>query len=274
MLQDVQMAFIGGGTMAEAIIKCLLAQQLVKATQLKVGEPLTSRRLYLQSTYGVQAIESNLEAVQEASFIVMCVKPQVLPTVMQELHGKIPVDALVLSIVAGASIATLQHGFKHKRIVRTMPNTPAQVGMGATVWTATPEVTSAQRTLAETMLEALGTQLWVPNEKYIDMGTGLSGPGPAFVFLFVEALIDAGVALGFNRPDAQKLVLQTLRGSVELMRQSAEHPAILRNQVTSPGGATAAGLYTLEKGGLRAMISDAVHASYQRTQELGRFAKK
>jgi len=155
-----------------------------------------------------------------------------------------------------------------------MPNTPAQVGMGATVWTAAAQVTSTQRSIAETILDAMGVQIWVSSEMYIDMATGLSGPGPAFVFLFIEAFIDAGVGLGFSRPDAQKLVLQTIRGSAELMHQSCEHPAILRNQVTSPGGATAAGLAAAEQGGIRTMIHDAVQASYHRTKELGIVAEE
>jgi pyrroline-5-carboxylate reductase len=151
-----------------------------------------------------------------------------------------------------------------------MPNTPGQIGQGMTVWTASPEVKTAQREQAETLLGALGDALYVDEEQYIDVATALNGTGPAYVFMFMEALIDVGVHLGLSRRDSERLVLQTMRGSVEYAIQSGTHPAELRNQVTSPGGTSAAAIYELEKGGIRTVIADAVWAAYRRSIELGK----
>jgi len=158
--------------------------------------------------------------------------------------------------------------------VRAMPNTPAQVGKGMTVWTATPQVTSEQRRQTETILEAFGEQLMVDEESYLDMATGLSGSGPGFIMLMVEAMIDAGVHMGFSRREAQKMVLQTFEGSIALARATGTHSAELRNQVTSPGGTTAAGLYELEKDALRATLSRAIFAAYRRSEELGKMSEQ
>ena len=171
--------------------------------------------------------------------------------------------------MAGVTLDMLESGLAHKRIVRTMPNTPAQVNMGMTVWIASAEVSDEQRAQAQAMLQALGEEIEVQKEIFLDMHTGLGGSGPGFAFLIIEAMIDAGVQMGFSRGDAQKIVLQTLDGSIELVKQSGEHPAELRNRVTSPGGTTAAGIYELEKGGLRTILTDAVLAAYQRSIELG-----
>jgi len=155
-------------------------------------------------------------------------------------------------------------------VVRAMPNTPAQIGQGITVWMATPDVTPEQVKLIKQILSALGPEIQVEEENYLDMATALSGTGPAYVFLFLEALIDSGVHLGFPRRIAEQLVLQTLRGSVEYYSQQKLHPAALRNQVTSPGGTSAAALYYLEKAGFRTAISRAIWAAYERSQELGK----
>ncbi|PON13499.1 pyrroline-5-carboxylate reductase [Candidatus Entotheonella serta] len=268
-LKDARIAFIVSGTMGEAMIKGLLAQDVVSPHQILASDPLEERRAYIRQTYAVQSTDDNLQAIADASIIILSIKPQVLPAVMPGLQGKIPPRALLLSIIAGARIESLSRGFGHTRIVRTMPNTPAQVGMAMTVWAATPEVNPEQQAQARVILQALGEELAVSSEHYIDMATGLSGPGPAFTYLFLEAMIDAGVQLGFSRAEAQQMTLQTVAGSVELMRQSGDHPAALRNQATSPGGATAAGLYALEKSGVRTAICDAIQAAFERTRELG-----
>jgi pyrroline-5-carboxylate reductase len=200
---------------------------------------------------------------------VLCVKPQVAGAVMDQLQGKIPEDSLALSIMAGVPISALRTGLQHERIVRSIPNTPAQIGMGATVWTATTQVTETQREAVSEILSALGEHIAVGEERYLDMATGLSGSGPGFMFLLIESFIDAGVHIGFSRPDAEKLVLQTIEGSVALMRDSGAHPAELRNRVTSPAGTTAAGLYELEAGEIRAVILRAVQAAYERSAQLG-----
>ena len=261
--------FIGGGAMGEAIIGSLIANQLVSPTHICVSEPVPARRDFLNNTYGVTTETDNARAVNGASVVVLAVKPQVLDLVMTDLDGNLSQDALVVSIMAGVRIDTLQSGLSHNRIVRSMPNTPAQVGQGMTVWTDTTAVTETDRDAAQAILEAMGEAIYVADEHYLDMATGLSGSGPGFVYLLLEALIDAGVHVGFSRDQAQQMVLQTVAGSVELMRQSGLHPADLRNRVTSPAGTTAAGTLVLERAGVRAALIDAVDTAYRRSKELG-----
>ena len=264
-----KITFVGGGAMGEAIIGSLISKQLLNPTQICVSEPVPTRREYLNSTYGVTTETDNSQAVTGASVAVLAVKPQVLGPVMADLKGNLPPAALVVSIMAGVQIDTLQSGLCHDKIVRSMPNTPAQVGKGMTVWTDTAAVTESDRAAAQSILEAMGEAIYAAEEHYLDMATGLSGSGPGFVYLLLEALIDAGVHIGFSRDQAQLMVLQTVEGSVELMRQSGLHPADLRNRVTSPAGTTAAGTFVLERAGVRSALIDAVDAAYRRSQELG-----
>lgn len=261
--------FIGGGAMGEAIIGSLISNNLLSPTQICVSEPVPVRREFLKSTYSVKTETDNARAVNGASVVVLAVKPQVLDLVMADLGGNLPHDALVVSIMAGVRIETLQSGLGHHKIVRSMPNTPAQVGKGMTVWTDTAAVSDADRAAAQAILEAMGEAIYVAEEHYLDMATGLSGSGPGFVYLLLEALIDAGVHIGFSRDQAQQMVLQTVAGSVELMRQGGLHPADLRNRVTSPAGTTAAGTLVLERAGVRSALIDAVDTAYRRSKELG-----
>ncbi len=269
-LEKTNIAFIGGGAMGEAMIKGMLARQLATPDQIIVSEPVADRRALMARDYNVRTTGENAEAVQGAQVVILAVKPQVIQSVAAGLQGYLDPAALVISIMAGVAMSTMQTGLGHERIVRAMPNTPAQVNQGATVWMPTSAVTSAQRQQTKLILGALGAEIVVEKEEFLDMQTGLGGSGPGFVFLILEAMIDAGVQMGFSRADAQTIVLQTVGGSVELMRQSGLHPADLRNRVTSPGGTTAAGLYALEKGGLRALLADGIFAAYRRSQELGR----
>ena len=264
-----KITFVGGGAMGEAIIGSLISKQLLNPTQICVSEPVPTRREYLNSTYGVTTETDNSQAVTGASVAVLAVKPQVLGPVMADLNGNLSPAALVVSIMAGVQIDTLRTGLGHDKIVRSMPNTPAQVGKGMTVWTDTAAVTESDRAAAQSILEAMGEAIYAAEEHYLDMATGLSGSGPGFVYLLLEALIDAGVHIGFSRDQAQLMVLQTVEGSVELMRQSGLHPADLRNRVTSPAGTTAAGTLVLERAGVRSALIDAVDAAYRRSQELG-----
>ncbi|GIV78306.1 MAG: pyrroline-5-carboxylate reductase [Litorilinea sp.] len=269
MLENKKIVFIGSGAMGEAMIRGLLSHDLVTPEQIVACDPVAARRQQMQEAYSVHVSEDNAAAVKDADVVVLSIKPQVAAKVFAGLKGHIPPSALVLSIIAGLPIRVMQEGLGHGAIVRCMPNTPAQVGMGMSVWTATEAVTQAQRAQAEAILGALGEQIAVEDEGYLDMATGLSGSGPGYVFLLIEALIDAGVHIGFSRGDAQKMVLQTIAGSVELMRTTGLHPADLRNRVTSPGGTTAAGLLELENSGVRAALVRAVVAAYRRSQELG-----
>jgi len=193
---------------------------------------------------------------------------------LRGLKGAIRPTALIISIVAGAKIAKISRGLGHEAIVRSMPNTPAQIGQGITVWMPAPAVSEAQKATARAVIGALGQQVEVDDENYLDMATALSGTGPAYVFIFMEAMIDAGVHMGFSRQISEQLVIETLKGSVaylEARNQKAEvHVAALRNQVTSPGGTTAQALYYLEKAGFRTAISRAIWAAYERSQELGK----
>ena len=186
MAEIRRIAFIGSGAMGEAMIKGIVAQNVVQAVQIMASDPVAARREQMKSQFGVTTTDSNRSAVQEADVIVLSVKPQILPKVMTELHGQIPESALVLSIVAGVPIATMQKGLKHDRIVRTMPNTPAQVGKGMTVWAPTSAVTAEQRRQTQAILNALGEQLMVDDEHYLDMATGLSAYGAIATALFAR----------------------------------------------------------------------------------------
>jgi len=268
-LEGKRLAFIGGGTMAEAMIRGLLEKHLVPPSHVLVTAPRRERRADLAKRFGVKALASNLEAARSAHVVVLSVKPQVLPTVLRELRGELKEDQLVLSIVAGAPLAVIVEGLDHAAAVRAMPNTPAQIGMGITAWTATDAVGREQKARAKAILGALGEELEVDEEALVDMATALSGTGPTYVFLLMEALVDAGVHLGFSRRVAEELVLRTVEGSAAFARQSGRHLAELRNMVTSPGGTSAAALYELEKGTMRTVLSRAVYAAYVRTRELG-----
>ena len=273
-LNDVTLSFIGSGVMAEAMISGILSEGLTAPDHMIAGDPRQERGEELAGRYGVKATTANREAVKAAQIVVLSVKPQVLPAVLQELQGAVTPEGVVLSIVAGARIGVMAAGLDHQAIVRAMPNTPAQIGEGMSVWTATAAVSEEQRRHAQSILQALGEEIYLEDEEYLDMATALSGTGPAYVFLFMEAMIDAGVHLGFSRRIAQQLVLQTVRGSVDFARQSVAHPAELRNMVTSPGGTSAEALYQLEKGGFRTVLSRAIWAAYQKSQYLGELSEK
>lgn len=269
MFENTTLAFIGSGNMGEAMIQGLLKNHLVGASQIIAADPHDARVDELRARYGVRGTTSNLEAATQADILVLSVKPQVMERVLPEVRGGARTCSLVLSIVAGAPIRLIADGLANASVVRVMPNTPARIGQGISVWTATHEVPPAQREQARLLLTALGKEIYVDDEDYLDMATALSGTGPAYIFLFMEAMVDAGVHMGFSRAVAQELVIQTMRGSVEYAAQSGEHPAVLRNQVTSPGGTSAEALYQLEKGGMRTVVSRAIWAAYQRSVSLG-----
>ncbi len=270
MNREDKIAFIGSGVMGEAIIAGLIRQQIAQPGQMVAAGPRTERGEELKSRYGVIPATDNGAAARQAGVIVLSVKPQRLDRVLKGLQGCIMPRALVISIVAGATIQKIAQAVDHECVVRAMPNTPAQIGEGITVWTAAQSVSPEQIELAREILSALGDEILVEEENYLDMATALSGTGPAYVFLFLEAMIDAGVHLGLPRRIAEKLVEKTLSGSVDFYAKNKIHPATLRNQVTSPGGTSAAALYYLEKAGFRTAISRAIWAAYERSQELGK----
>jgi len=275
MLEGCKISFIGSGAMAEAMISGLIRNKLAVPEAIFSSDPREDRLSELTQLYNIQTNTNNLKAIEDADVIVLSIKPQVLQKVLDELANHLKSDALVLSIVAGAPIRKISSGLDHPIVVRSMPNTPAQIGQGITVWTAAKSVSEHQMKMARQILSALGEEIFLEDEYYLDMATALSGTGPAYVFLFMEAMVDAGVHLGFERHIAEKLVAQTVRGSVDYFtkRDDPVHLARLRNQVTSPGGTSAAALYYLEKAGFRTAISRAIWGAYERSRELGANAK-
>ncbi len=274
MFEDKKIAFIGPGEMAEAMIHGLIGCQVAEPEALLAAGPRQERLDQLHNKYHIRVFTDNAEAARLAEVVVLSVKPQRMERVLTGLKGAIRPSALVLSIVAGASIGKISRGLGHSLVVRSMPNTPAQIGEGITVWTASKGVTEEQMAMTRSILSALGDEVFLEEENYLDMATALSGTGPAYVFLFMEAMVDAGVHLGFPRRIAEQLVAQTVRGSVDYYnhREDPVHLARLRNEVTSPGGTSAAALYYLEKAGFRTAISRAIWAAYERSIELGKDA--
>jgi pyrroline-5-carboxylate reductase len=269
MLTNNKIAVIGYGVMGEAILSGLIKKGGLKPDRITASGPREERRNELANRYGIKVLKDNIGAVTDCDVVILAVKPQKIQSVIKGLKGKIPENAVVISIVAGVSLELLAKMLAHSAIVRAMPNTPARIGEGITVWTGTKQVNPDQLELARQSVQCLGIEIFVEEESYLDMATALSGTGPAYVFLFMEALIDSGVHMGFPRRIAEELVVQTLLGSVEYYKSISEHPAAMRNQVTSPGGTSAEALYYLEKAGFRTAISRAVWAAYQRSLELG-----
>jgi pyrroline-5-carboxylate reductase len=238
MFKDITITFVGSGTMAEAMIRGLLSQDIVAKERIIASGPRPERGQYLHERHGIRVTTDNTTAVEEGQIVILSVKPQVLSVVLPEIRGHLRRKDLVLSIIAGTQIEKISDGLAHAAVVRAMPNTPAQIGQGITVWAITPQVDETQKQQAQTILGSLGEEVFVDDEDYLDMATALSGTGPAYVFLLMEAMIDAGVHMGFSRRVATQLVSQTMRGSVQFADQSDRHVADLRNQVTSPGGTT------------------------------------
>ena len=274
MLDKSKAAFIGSGVMAEAMIKGLLTGKLMDPSHIVAADIRPERGQELKERYGISFVTDNRAAIDGADVVVLSVKPQVLPEVMPTIEDRVPKQAFVLSIIAGAKLGAIVEGLAHTAVVRSMPNTPAQIGEGMTVWTSSPSVTEIQKGQAKQILGALGVEVYVEEEDLLDVATALSGSGPAYVFLFMEALVDAGVHLGFSRQLSEQLVLQTVKGSVDYAMHTSQHLARLRNQVTSPGGTTAEAMYYLEKAGFRTAVSRAVWAAFQRSVELGKGKKR
>ena len=269
-LKGTTVATVGTGVMAESMIAGLLAGERLDAAQVIASHPRAERREALASRHGIRTTDSNASAIDGADVIVLAIKPQMLLRVGRELSPLLRPDQLVISVLAGSTTKALRNALRHDAIVRAMPNTPAQLGKGMTVWYATPQVNDVQREQTAALLGSLGKELQVEDEKFVSMATAVSGTGPAYVFLVMEALIDAAVHLGFPRHIAHDIVIETLLGGTLFAQATGDHPAQLRNMVTSPAGTSAAAIHELEKGRLRTVLSEAVWAAYRRTDELGR----
>jgi len=267
-LREIRLAVIGTGVMGEAMMAGLVDRRLVGAARVVCSHPRAERRDALVAAHGVGVTADNAAAASTADIVLLAVKPQMLAPVLAELRGTLREDQLVVSVIAGASTHALATNLQHPAVVRTMPNTPAQIGQGVTVWFATDSVDERGRARVRAMLGALGREFEVHDERQVAMATAVSGTGPTYVFLFIEALTDAAVHLGFPRHVARELVLDTMSGSAEFALRSGRHVAELRDMVTSPGGTSAEALYELEKGRLRTVVSDAVWAAFERTLQL------
>lgn len=265
----MRVGLIGGGFMGEALVSALLKGDVAQAGDVTVSDVAAPRREYLRARYGVTVTAENSEALSGAEIVVLAVKPQEFDTIAAGLRGKLTDEQTVLSIMAGMPIERIVRGLAHRAIVRVMPNTPAFVGEAMSVWTATDAVSQEGRQAVSGLLKALGREVEVTDEKFLDMATAVNGSGPGFIFLFLEGFIEAAVRIGLPQEVAHQLAVQTLFGSAALARESEKTPAELRTMVTSPGGTTAAGLQELEGAGFRAAIGAAVEAAYERAKELG-----
>jgi pyrroline-5-carboxylate reductase len=269
-----KIAFLGTGNMAEALVKGLLRAGMAAESDVVCAEPRAERREEIAKRYGVGTTDSNLDAAEGADIVVLSVKPQTMDVLLEEIAPAIDHRKLVISIAAGISIQAIARKLgAGVRIVRTMPNTPALVGAGATALARGAHATNADLEQARQLFQAVGIA-HVVDESLLDAVTGLSGSGPAFVFLAIEALADGGVKVGLARPVAMALAAQTVMGAAKLVLESGDHPGKLKDQVTSPGGTAIAGVHALEVGGLRAALIAAVEAATRRSHELGEKARK
>lgn len=265
--------FVGAGFMGEALIKGLLVAQAVEPTQLVASEPRADQREHLAARYGVRTTDDNAEAVRGADVVILAVKPQILDQVLVELRPALRKSALVVSLAAGKDLAGIEGRLEQgTRVVRAMPNVACSVAAGATGLAAGKHAGGAALEQAQQIFDAVGMSV-VIDESLLDAVTGLSGSGPAYIFMIVEALSDAGVKVGLARWNAQALASQTVLGAAKLVIESQEHPGRLKDMVCSPGGTAIAAVHTLEKGGLRTTLIDAVEVATHRSQELGGTAK-
>ncbi len=268
-LEDLRIAFIGGGNMAEALIRGMLAAKATTPEHIVATGRRQARLNELASAYSIDTSLDNVGAASTADVVVLSVKPQILYSVLQEIAEHVRPEALVISVAAGFIISKIERVLgPHSRVCRAMPNTPALIGRGATAVARGAHVTDAQVAQAEAIFAAVGFVTHL-DESLLDAVTGLSGSGPAYVFLIIEALSDAGVKVGLPRREAQRLAAHTVAGSADLLIKTGQHPGVLKDQVTSPGGTAIAGLHTLEEGGLRTTLINAVVAATERSRNLG-----
>ncbi len=267
-LKDQRLAFIGVGNMGRAILEGLLSQGAASAENIRVRTRRAERSAEVAAKLGVTASASSADAVRDAQIVVLAVKPQILPQILDELQG-VNSEALYISVAAGISSQTIESILGQVRVVRAMPNTPALIGEGATALSGGAFARPEDLQLAKSIFDRVGLSVIV-EEEHLDAVTGLSGSGPAYLMLIIEAFADAGVKVGLHREVAQALAVQTIRGSARLQQVTGAHPGQLKDQVTSPGGTAIAGLHTLEQGGLRTTIINAVEEATRRARELGR----
>ena len=264
----VRWGFIGAGKMAGALIQGMLAKGAVTVDRVSASDPIGAIRDVVTSKNGIRVTESNTDVVERSDVIVLAVKPQSIANVLESLRPSLTKNHLLISIAAGISLKKLaEHHAPGMRVIRVMPNTPSLVGEGASAYAMGPEATEQDELLVKSCLEAVGLAFKVP-ESLIDAVTGLSGSGPAYVYTIIEALSDGGVRVGLPREMATALAAQTVLGAAKMVLETKEHTGALKDQVTSPGGTTIAGIHALERGNVRAALMDAVQASFNRSKEL------
>jgi pyrroline-5-carboxylate reductase len=270
MLEQVRFAFIGGGNMAEALVKGLLSGLGVKPQQIMATDVMPERRTYMQTTYGITASADNKHAVQESTVVILAVKPQVMPMILEEIAPVVNSETLVISIAAGITLQTLQRALgDSRRVVRVMPNTPALVLAGAAGISPGKAATAQDIALVERIFNAVGRAM-VVSDDMMDVVTGLSGSGPAFIFALIEGLADGGVLMGLARQTATLLAAQTVLGAAKMVLETGKHPGELKDMVTSPAGTNIDGMHALESGGLRGLMMEAVRRATERSEALGR----
>lgn len=270
----MNISFIGTGIMASSIIKCITEKGLYRKEEITGSGPRLKSLEEVKKRFGINITQKNTDAAKFGDIIILSIKPQVFQAIAKEIKDSINDNQMIVSIMAGVDIETLQRELLHKKIVRAMPNTPAQISEGMTVWTSTKEIKENEKDEVKKIFSSMGKELYFEEEQYVDMATALTGTGPAYVFLFLEAMIAAGVHLGFSRRDARELVYQTTLGSVLFAINSEKHTSELRDMVTSPGGTSADALYEMEKGSFRTIIEKAVYSAFKRTIYLKEIVKK
>jgi pyrroline-5-carboxylate reductase len=268
-METQRIAFVGSGVMAEVMINGLLTREVTKPEQIWASGPRTERADQLHERYGVRVTTDNAEAVRNGDLVVLAVKPQTLAKVLLELRGSIRHEHVVMSIIAGARMASIGSALGHPAIVRCMPNLPCQIHRGMTIWTATPEVSAPVRENVRSILQTMGREIYVADETDVDRATAINGTGPAIIAHFVKSLEDAANFIGESRDLARQSVLQTIIGTAEMILASNRHVSELIDGVTSPGGTTSRAMHILHQGRFSAILTDAADAAYRRTVELG-----
>jgi len=270
MLTEKKIGFIGGGNMAEALISGLVHSDAARPENIICSDIREEPLAELQRKYGIATTTSNIEVAEKAEILIYATKPQILASVLRETAGVLDKSKLIISIAAGVPLAAIQSGLqKELRLIRVMPNICAFVKESATAIAAGKYVEEGDIELAKAIFDSVGISVFIKENILMDAFTGLSGSGPAYVFLIIDAMADAGVKMGLSRKDSLLLSTQTVLGSAKLLLESKEHPGQLKDRVTSPGGTSIAGIHTLEQGGLRTTIMDAVEAATNRSRELG-----
>jgi pyrroline-5-carboxylate reductase len=264
-----RIAFVGSGVMAEVMINGLLTRQVTAPERIWASGPRSDRAEQLSAAYGIRGMTDNVEAVGNADIVVLAVKPQTLAKVLRQIRGAIRQEHLVMSIIAGARMATIGSALGHPAIVRCMPNLPCQIHRGMTIWTATPEVAAPVRENVRSILQTMGREIYVPDETDVDRATAVNGTGPAIIAHFVKSLEDAANFIGESRDLARQSVLQTIIGTAEMILDSKRHVSELIDGVTSPGGTTSRAMHVLHQGGFAATLTDAIDAAYRRSLEMG-----